>query len=269
MGQEGGDADRQAIGHWHGLEWHVQWHVRPTGAYALQPPPRACHAQPRRAPAAGFSPLRAASHRGPRHSRSPGPGHYDGADDTHTLSRVARSPAAVFGTAPRLAPDSPTRDGAPGEAAAAVAWLERDAAAALDFTRPRAPTAVIAPAPVPRDADGDGDGPTASPPRPALDVSYRLVEARVRGTPVMRTPTIRPSENEGGGAVVYDEHGQPLERMPLRPEDLADPWGIDAATRPRRPAWGFPSVGHGELTPVRPCAGARVLVSTLCLCATQ
>lgn len=31
---------------------------------------------------------------------------------------------------------------------------------------------------------------------------------------------------------------------PLEPSSLPNPWDLDAATRPRRPAWGFPEIGH-------------------------
>ncbi|EFJ42825.1 hypothetical protein VOLCADRAFT_97073 [Volvox carteri f. nagariensis] len=120
----------------------------------------------KRAPAVSFSPVRQRPHSQPRYSRDPGPGHYDPGVADGAISRLARSPAAVFGTARRSAADpydSPTR---------------RDGAAAA--------------------------------PTPSVQIS--------------------------------DDNGRLLERIP----GPSDPWFIDLAIRPRRPAWGFSALGHEQ-----------------------
>jgi hypothetical protein len=152
------------------------------------------------APAISFSSLGQHPQPQPRYSRDPGPGQYDPELADGALSRMTRSPAAVFGTAPRGAADpygSPTRSGGAAAAAAAdVAWLDRDPGAALDFTRRRVPAAMILPeAAVARPAadgggDGDGDGGEGGAGPLVLDVRYALVEPRVRGTPIMRRPEV-------------------------------------------------------------------------------
>ncbi|KAG2436773.1 hypothetical protein HXX76_006297 [Chlamydomonas incerta] len=205
----------------------------------------------KRAPVVGFSPARASTaslQPSPRYSREPGPGHYEPSLADGAVSRHARAATPVFGSTRRpvvpflpgvdSGPESPTR--AAASAAADVAWLDRDAAAALDYTRRRAPAVVIAPPPAERAQDEDGGGGGAGKEglgpegaRLVLDVRYTLVERRVQGMPRMRPPP-EPS------ATVSDEDGVPLERW-AGPDN---PWDLDLPTRRRRPAWGFPAVGH-------------------------
>ncbi|GFR40593.1 hypothetical protein Agub_g1173, partial [Astrephomene gubernaculifera] len=220
----------------------------------------------KRAPVTTFSPARTVAP-SPRYSREPGPGHYDPQLADTALSRMARSPAPFFGGARRSvvvssshggeAADggSPTHAGASSAAAASaaaeVAWLYRDPAAALDYTKRRVPAAVILPAPSAMqrrqgelEGEGADEGTAVGLHQPTqelvLDVRFTLVEPRVRGTPIMRRPQPAPA------AVVEDEYGQPLERL------IADPWAIDLAIRRRRPAWGFPAVGHVDILPKSP-----------------
>ncbi|KXZ43482.1 hypothetical protein GPECTOR_89g502 [Gonium pectorale] len=202
-----------------------------------------------RVPAVTFSMSRSPASpagRAARYSRDPGPGHYEPSLADGAISRIARSPAALFGTARRTvvprpgggADDSdgggsPTRHAT--SAAAEVAWLTRDPLAALDYTLRRVPAAVISPAPPPSETVQDGRQ-SEEGGLEMLDVRFTLVEPRIRGAPLMRAPP-------PAAVSIHDEDagGVPLERLP------ADPWAIDTAIRPRRPAWGFESLGHSEL----------------------
>lgn len=158
---------------------------------------------PHRAPAVGFSPARtstASLQPAPRYSREPGPGHYEPSLADAAMSRHTRAATPVFGSTRRpvvpflpgvdSGPESPTR--AAASAAADVAWLDRDPAAALDYTRRRAPAVVIAPPPAAEEGGVGGEGgeedlgPEGA--RLVLDVRYTLVESRVRGMPRMRPP---------------------------------------------------------------------------------
>ncbi|GIL89349.1 hypothetical protein Vretifemale_17172 [Volvox reticuliferus] len=193
----------------------------------------------KRAPAVSFSPIRQGQQPQPRYSREPGPGHYDPDVADGTLSRLTRSPATVFGTARRDLNSSPTRHGCGSgtvAVAADIAWLDRDPATALDFTRRRVPTALILPEAAATTAPPSAGGDEGTGQSMLLDVRFTLVEPRVRGTPAMRKP--QPPVVQ-----VSDEDGELLERI----TGPTDPWAIDLATRPRRPAWGFPLLGHAGL----------------------
>lgn len=187
-------------------------------------------------------------------SDEPGPGAYEVADDwllRSTLSTASRAPAVPFTAAARVLHEVAPWQVPPAEALQRM--READLGAAFDrMLRARAPAAFLNTAgpwrgdpggrpdvtiQVEGEEGSSGEGEAGQP----LDVSYTLVEARVRGAPIMRPP--QPPRAPTDREVAIEAAAADGLALQL----AANPWEVDRAVRSRHPAWMILTEGRDGL----------------------